>query len=97
MALTNQQNIPNKPAPQEPWTIKSLLNSGIQTTLSKAFVNPFDILLGYLILTFGITEILNDTVSLLFWVLTIAILGASIFERNKELFFEIKQKEKPKK
>lgn len=88
MAITNQQNIPSKQEKSEPWEFKRLLSFGIGKDITKLFVSPFEILLGYLIFIFGISELISNTVSLLFWILIIAILGIVIFERHKDFFLD---------
>lgn len=95
MGLTNQQDIPNKAVAPEPWTRKlSLPFIGAITSLSKVFINPIDVLLGYLVFIFGITEILDRQVSIFFWILIILILAIVVFERNKDIFLNTKIKEK---
>jgi len=83
MALTSQQDIPEKPKPSEPWTFRRLFPlSGAVTTLAKVFVNPFDVMLGYLILLIGIAELINRDVSPYFYILTGLIILVDVFERH---------------
>jgi len=82
MAIASQQDIPNKPKANETWTFKRLFSFGAITTLAKVFVNPFDVLLGFIILVIGLVELLDRHVSWGFYTLAILILIASIFERH---------------
>jgi hypothetical protein len=98
MALTAQQNIPEKPIVSEPWTFRRLFPfAGAVTTLSKVFINPFDVLLGYLVFILGAAELLGRHVSWFFWVFAILILAADIFERHTGIPSDTKPEEKPKK
>ena len=98
MALTNQQDIPNKPEVREPWTFKRLFPfSGAVTSFAKVFVNPFDVLLGYLVFVLGIAELLGRHTSWFFWALTVLILIADIIERRTGILSDTKKEEKPKK
>lgn len=85
MAIASEQNIPEKPVASEPWTVKRLFSFGAITTLAKVFVNPFDILLGFIVFFIGLAELLNRHVSLGLYLLAILILAASIFERHPEI------------
>jgi len=83
MTLTSQQNIPEKPKASEPWTLKRLFPfSAMLTPLAKTFVNPLDVLLGYLVLIVGLAELLGRNISWFFWVFIILILTADIYERH---------------
>jgi len=86
MGIANQQDIPNKLETREPWTFKRLFSFGAVTTLAKVFVNPFDVLLGFIILVIGLVELLNRHVSWGFYIIAILILIASVFERHIGLF-----------
>ena len=101
MAITSEQNIPNKPVVSEPWTFKRLLSSPTQVvaTLAKVFVNPFEVLFAFALVVMAVLELLGREASTFFLILTFWLLGAVLFERNKELFFppEIVNVEKPKK
>lgn len=96
MALTNQQNIPDKPVVREPWTFRRLFSFGAVTTLAKVFVNPFDILLGYLVLILGIAELAGRQVSWFLWAFTILILISDILERHMGTSSNTKPEEKSK-
>lgn len=93
MALTEQQNIPEKPRVSEPWTFKRLFSLGAVTTITKTFTNPFDILLGFLILTSGIIEIIGQHISWLLFALNILILLAALFERHANLLSNTKSRQ----
>lgn len=97
MALTESQNIPNKPEKVEPWTFKRLVSFGAIKDISKIFTTPFEILLGFLILVFGINELISDGISLLFWILIMVIIGIVIFERHKDIFINETNKKQLKK
>lgn len=89
MALTAQQDIPKKSETQEPWTFRRLFPlAGAVTSITKVFVNPFDILLGFLVLVVGIAELIGHQVSWMLWVLTVLILIADITERRGFPFVE---------
>ena len=98
MALTSQQDIPNKPIAQEPWTFKRLFPfAGAVTTLTKVFINPFDVLLGYLVLILGIAELLGRHISWFFWAFTTLILLSDLLERYLGIPSDTKPKEKESK
>lgn len=83
MALTNQQDIPSKPEVREPWTFKRLFPFvAAVTSFTKVFVNPFDILLGYLVVVLSIAELLSIHVSGLIWTFAVLLLTADLLERN---------------
>ena len=94
MALTNQQDIPNKPEIKEPWTIRRLFPFAvIASTISKAFTNPFDILLGFMVFVIGSGELLQRRASWEFYVLAILILLVTLFERHAEILLNKKTEE----
>ena len=98
MALTEQQDIPKKPVVAEPWTFKRLFPfSGAVSAITKVFVNPFDVLLGFIILVIGLVELFGRHVSWGFYILAILILAAALFERHVNLLFDVKPEEKVKK
>jgi len=80
MALTAQQSIPERPKVEsEPWTIRRLFPfANIVSTLSKVFVNPFDILLGYMVVVAGIGELIGREPSGLFWAFSALVLVADV-------------------
>jgi len=85
MAITNQQDIPERPVVSEPWTFKRLLPLNLVSALSKTFVNSFDVLLGFIVLVFGVAILIESQIPWGMWVLAVLILGADIFERSKPL------------
>ena len=92
MALTNQQDIPNKPEVREPWTIRRLFPFAvIASTISKAFVNPFDILLGFTIFVIGIGELFNRRASWEFYALAVIVLLVTLFEKHAEILLNKKE------
>ena len=88
MALTAQQDIPNKPkGDSEPWTVRRLFPlAALTSAISKTFVNPFDILLSFSILVIGIAELIGRHVELGFWVLVILLVIADLLERHLNRF-----------
>ena len=95
MALTQDQNIPERPKISEPWTVKRLFSSPVIGTIAKAFVNPFHILLGFAVLIMGIVELSGGDIS---W--TFVGFSALLFvggEIGKYKFVEKEKKDKPKK
>lgn len=95
MALTSEQNIPSKPEVHEPWTFRRLFTfAGAVTALTKSFVNPLDVLLGYLVFILGISELIGNRVSWFFWVLTLLILLCCVLERHTGLLSDAKKEEK---
>lgn len=96
MALTADQDIPNKPEVREPWSFRRLFSFGAANTLAKVFTNPFDILLGFLVLIVGITELLGRRISWPMWVFIILILLCNLLERHSSIIFNIKPEKKEK-
>ncbi|KKT20016.1 MAG: hypothetical protein UW07_C0044G0014 [Candidatus Nomurabacteria bacterium GW2011_GWF2_43_8] len=95
MALTAQQDIPNKPEVKEPWTFRRLFPfAGAVSAITKVFVNPLDILLGFIILVIGLVELFGRHVSWGFYILAILILVSALFERHVNLFLDTKPEEK---
>ncbi len=95
MALTAQQDIPKRPEEKSEWTFRRLFSFGAVSTLAKTFVNPFDVVLGYLVFIAGIAELFGRHVSWFYWVFTIAVLAASVWERVKpQVETKIKNKKK---
>ena len=97
MGLAQNQEVPNKPEVREPWTIKRLFSFGAVTTLAKVFVNPLDILFGYLVFILGIAELFGRQVSWFIWAFTVMMLIAIVFERHFGTPTNIKKEEKTKK
>jgi hypothetical protein len=94
MALTNQQDIPNKPTVSEPWTFKKLLSfNAAVTNLSKVFVNPLEVLLGFVVLVIGLAILFGRTVPVLFYGLALGFLFETTYER---LFKPVPLKEEKK-
>lgn len=83
MALTNQQDIPEKPRASEPWTFRRLFPfKGAISVFTKTFTNPFDMLLGYLVVILSIAEVFGRRVSWFIWILTFLIFIADLAERR---------------
>lgn len=98
MAITSEQDIPIKPVASEPWTFKRLFPfTGAVTSFAKVFVNPFDILFGFIILVIGLVELFGRHISWGFYILAILILAAALFERHVNLLFDVKPEKKVKK
>lgn len=87
MPLTFQQEIKEKPkAPQEPWSFNKLFPlKATVSSLTKSFSTPLDILLFFLILIIGISELIGGEVSWMLYTLTVFILVANVVERQKIL------------
>ena len=84
MALTEQQDILQKPVVKEPWTMRRLFPFlGTASAFAKVFANPFDMMLGFLVLVFGLTELLGREVSWMFLAFSVLVLAANIYERRK--------------
>ena len=96
MALTADQDIPNKPEVRESWSFRRLLSFGAANTLVKVFGNPFDVLLGFVVFILGIAELLGRQISWGFWVFAILILLADLLERHIGIFVDTKLEEKQK-
>lgn len=100
MALTADQDIPNKPIPNEPWTFRKLFSSGgkATTTLAKVFVTPSQVLLAVLVLTLVAMQLLGKQATLGFQAFTFLVLIAVFFEQHKDLFFgSVVEEQKPPK
>lgn len=95
MGITNNQELAEKKQESQPWTITRLFPfAGVATSLSKVFISPFEILLGYLIIILGIAELLGRKTSPAVWALAVLLLVAAFFERGKEPPKEEKKKDK---
>ena len=91
--LTNQQDIPNKSETREPWTLRRLFPfGGAITTLTKVFINPFDVILVYLVLVLGIAELAGRQTSWFIWGFTTLVLATDIFERYTGIPSDSKKK-----
>lgn len=84
MALTQNQNLPNKPENAQEWTFKKLFGGGAVSAVSKVFTNPFDVLLGYLILVVGVAELIGRHISWYLWVLITLLLFIDLLERRRD-------------
>ena len=86
MGIASSQDIPDKKRGEsQPWSVTRLFPfSSSVAALTKAFVNPFDVLLGYLVLIVGIAELIGRSVSWVMWLFTSLILLADVFERYKK-------------
>lgn len=91
MGIALNQNIPDKKRPEsQPWSVKRLFPlSGMVASITKTFVSPLDILLGYLILIIGLIEVRGKHTSWPMFLLTILILLFDVWERSG---FPVKQK-----
>lgn len=83
--MASKQDIPEQPKVHESWTIKRLFSSGTVTALAKVFVNPLDVLFGFIVLIIGLVELFGRHVSWGFYGLAILILATSVFERHVKL------------
>lgn len=95
MGIASKQELPQKQIEKQEWSFKRVFPmAAMVSSFSKTFINPFDVLLGFLVLVIGITEVIGHKVSLMMWVLTISILLADLLERNKEEIPQPKKEEK---
>lgn len=96
MALTSQQEIPEKPKEiQEPWTFQRLFPlKATVSALTKSFTTPFDILLVFQILIIGTSELIGRQVSWMLYLLTALVLVADVVERQKILPTKEERKKK---
>lgn len=94
MGLAHEQEVPKREEAKEPWTIRRLFPfAGATSAIAKTFTNPFDVLLGFLIVVVSVAELAGRHVSWFLWVLTVLILLVDLAERHKK---EQKPEEKPK-
>jgi hypothetical protein len=82
MGLASAQQLPNKETPESKWTFKKLLSPGAVAALTKIFVNPLEVILGYMILISGFSVLIGRNISPYFFVLTIFVLAAVVYERT---------------
>ena len=84
MSLTEQQDLPNKPAEKkQPWTSRKLFPAAaMASAIAKVFINPLDILLGFNIFIIGLVELFGRQVSWGFYILSFLILLSAMFERH---------------
>ena len=95
MGIAADHELPNKPQQEEKWSFRRLFPlSGVVNSFTKSFSNPFDVLLGYLVLILGIAEIIGRKVSWMMWVFAVLILLADLLERHKMELSEPKKKDK---
>ena len=84
MGIAASQEIPQKPEEKSEWTFRRLFPfGGAVTSISKVFINPFDVLLGYLVFILGIAELSGRKVSWMMWVFAVFILLSALLERHK--------------
>lgn len=84
MPLTEQQEIPKRPEQSQLWTKRNLISSvQVLNTISKAFTNPLDAILGFMIIIAGIGELIVRPASWYFWIFAVMVLVASFEEHNK--------------
>lgn len=83
MGLTGAQDIPIQPQVSTPWTFRHLLSfgGGLPKVLGQQFKSPFEWLLGLLVITLALNELLGREASGFFIVLTVSIFSVVCFER----------------
>ncbi|MEX2053928.1 MAG: hypothetical protein WD883_00010 [Candidatus Colwellbacteria bacterium] len=81
MALTEQQNIPEKPVKSEPWTFRKLFSSSGADSLVKTFSSPLEVMFGYMVIIIGIAILFGQSVPTLFYGLSFCLLAVVIYER----------------
>ena len=101
MPITNEQDIPTKPKPSEPWTINRLFPfAGATVNIAKTFSNPLEVLLGFNFFVVGAAVLFGREVPGLFYGLCTLLLVAVVYERLREPkqleFFEKEKKTKKK-
>lgn len=97
MGIATQQEIPVKKVEGEQWTFKKLFSSNKTVeTLASVFVNPFEVLLVYLVIIIGMVELLGRHVSWPMWAFTILIISAAVFERRNRVLTQDKPQRKKK-
>jgi hypothetical protein len=95
MGIASKQELPQRPVEKAPWSFKRMFPmAAMVSSFSKTFINPFDILLGFLVFVVGINELLEHRVSWMLWVFIILILLADLLERYKEQIAPSKKEEK---
>ena len=78
MGLTANQKIEKKPEEKSEWSVRKLFPfAAMASTLSKVFVNPFEVLAGVMVLVAGIGELFGRNISWLFYVILILVLAAA--------------------
>lgn len=81
---------------REPWTVRRLFPLKVISEVSKYFTNFFDVILGCLVVVIGINELIGRHISYELSFITIAVIGADVFERNRS-FNEARKNERRKK
>ena len=95
MGIAAEHELPEKPRKEDNWSFRRLFPLGsVVNSFTKSFSNPFDVLLGYLVLVLGIAELLGRKVSWMMWVFAVLILLADLLERHKAELSEPKKKDK---
>lgn len=83
MGLANEQRIDKKPEEAaSKWTFKKIFSASPITTLTRNFVDPLEVLLGYLILVLGVAVVCDRHIPVMFYVLTVLMLLVLIFDRH---------------
>ena len=81
--MAREQEFPKEPQDRQSWSRRALFPlAAIGASLSKVFINPFDVLLGFIILVIGLVELFGRHVSWGLYLLAILILIADLLERH---------------
>lgn len=87
MPLTTREGLPTQTVEKREWTMRPLFPfAKAVDAVTKLFVNPYDILLGFIILVIGAAQLMGRHVAWGFYLIAILILAATIFERHPNLF-----------
>lgn len=83
MALTQNQDLPVRPAPKEEgWSSRRLFPlRATASALAKTFVSPLEVLLAGVVLVLGLAVLLNRPAPVLFYILALGLLFGVLFER----------------
>ena len=85
MGLASEQELALQKTEESGWTVRKLFPFAAATgAFAKTFINVFDVLLGFVIVTLGIGELLGRDISWGLYALTIPLLVAAFAERHFE-------------
>lgn len=103
MALTEHQDIPNKPVVNAPWTFRRLLGGGVtavSTAFVKVFASPFEWILAFSVIVIAVGELTNANLSLFFYlfafILLFCLIIKSIINSTPSQLSDAIEKEKKK-
>lgn len=80
MGLAREQELPGEKKESAGWTIKRLFGgSTVTDSVAKTFKNPFEWLLGFMVIVIGTSEVIGHSVSWVFYGLTLLIFAAALY------------------